>query len=1119
MIDDRFDEILADYDEQLAQGLAPKVSEIPVNPELERRLIEAAACLDLLESTFPRQGDATLDDRLEAQAFATLFPQPATLGRFVIRRELGRGGHGVVFLAFDPILKREVALKVPRAEMLPSPEMRSRFRREAEAAARLDHPHLIPVHEAGEIGPICYLVSAYCPGPTLATWLRGQGRPVDPVTVARLVAPLADAVDSMHRNGILHRDLKPGNVILQPRNDFPDIRTDDASHFASVDSFVPRITDFGLAHLAENPEFQTRTGSIVGTPGYMAPEQALGERSRIGPATDVYSLGVLLYELLTGRLPFLGATELDTLRQVKDDDPTPIRRLRRDVSRDLETVSMKCLEKDPVRRYATARELADDLRRVIAGEPIRARPVGMVGRFSRWCRRRPVAALLVLTTTTALLSLLGMTLVRQWELTNHAASLEHLNTQLSVTAREAREQRHLAEVRARQVSEGLYAIQISQAAQAIREGDLPEAVSLLAGWRPGPREPDLRGFEFAYLERQIQGAGRQLFSTPESLYHLVRSPDGKTIATGGKDAIVWLLEEKSGKVVGEIVTHQIEVNGIAFSEDGSELVTTGDDGTVRFWNLPDGTERLSVPAHPGKAYQVVYLPDGENMAVCGNDPLIRVIRVSTGELQYTLAGHTDQVQSLTLDPAGVTLLSTSSDQTTRLWNLEHRVCRSVARSNQRTGPVAVLEKQPTFLVGTDAGTVEHRDLKDGRELGAVAHLDHVRSLIPNRQGTLVAAGDSRGGIRLWRLLAGGDFEPQPAASWHAHDQGVNSLLWSNDGESLLSAGDDGKLAEWNLAMALEPQASIFAVTPAPRAQMIPNTDWLVTTGLPLTIWNWRTGAMVQTISDGFHHRVAVSSDGRTLATTADHGTLRVYRRLNPTGNDPFELAAEWISGGELTRVDISLDSTSIAVARWLEGQGGGKPEHAIWIVALPDLGQKERIPVDSASQMAFAPDGDRLVLRTRDGLAMWSRRQQRVLWNVAQADAESLTFSDYGNLLFSRFDARGVIIREANTGDPVSRLGTSRNPLDSLVVSTDGRTLATASESGEIRLIHIPTGRPLYDLPNPGGRASVVGFSSDGKSLVCLVQVKSDPKQYQIVVFHGADPSPGAGKTLTPARD
>src|SRR5262245_44295584 len=392
---------LADYDAARGQASSLPVPDTSAEgqPQLERH----RACIALLRQLWPAPADAEAappGPAAPADAGAAL----PHLGRFEVRRELGRGGYGLVFLAYDRELDREVALKIPRPDVLVTPELRGRFQIEARAAAGLDQPNVVPVYEAGALGPVCFIASAYCPGETLAAWLRQRTQPVPFATAAALVAALADAVQHAHSRGVLHRDLKPTNVILSPAN----------AAGSGLD-FIPKVTDFGLAKLLEDgPEVPTQSGAVVGTPAYMAPEQAAGQTRAISTAADVYALGVILYEVLTGRPPFQAATALQTLRLVESAEPLPPGRLRPKLPRDLETICLKCLQKDPGRRYASAHALAEDLRRFLAREPVQARPVGGLERLWRWCRRKP--ALAGVTAALLLALVLGVAgILWQWQ--------------------------------------------------------------------------------------------------------------------------------------------------------------------------------------------------------------------------------------------------------------------------------------------------------------------------------------------------------------------------------------------------------------------------------------------------------------------------------------------------------------------------------------------------------------------------------------------------------------------------------------------------------------------------------------------------------------------------------
>lgn len=303
---------------------------------------------------------------------------PLRLARFELLRELGRGGFGIVYLARDPMLGRQLALKVPRGEALMSPELRARFLEEARVSASFEHPNIVPVYEAAEIGPICYIASAYCPGEDLARHLASRTTPFAPREAAALIAQLADAAAYTHARGVVHRDLKPSNVMLSPRA----VPSDGASA-QDIGSFTPRLTDFGLAKIAEKELITTRTSMVLGTPLYMAPEQT-GGSAQVGPAVDIYSLGAILYELLTLKSPVEGATLYEVLENVRNRPPAPLRKLNPQIARDLELICMKCLEKRPADRYASAAELAADLRRYLAGEAIAARPIGWAMRFWNW---------------------------------------------------------------------------------------------------------------------------------------------------------------------------------------------------------------------------------------------------------------------------------------------------------------------------------------------------------------------------------------------------------------------------------------------------------------------------------------------------------------------------------------------------------------------------------------------------------------------------------------------------------------------------------------------------------------------------------------------------------------
>ncbi len=339
-------------------------------------------------------------------------------GDYELLRVLGEGGMGIVYKARQLSLNRPVALKMIRAARFPSADEVRRFQNEAEAVARLDHPNIVPIFEVGRYEDQHYFSMKLIVGESLDKRLKDYV--ADPRRAAGLVATTADAIHHAHQRGILHRDLKPANILVDPEGQ-------------------PHVTDFGLAKRVEGDSELTRSGAILGTPAYMAPEQASGKRGVVTTSTDVHGLGAVLYALLVGRAPFGGTAIPDALEQVRERPPEPLRKLNPRVPRDLEVISLKCLEKDPRRRYASADALAEDLKRWLAGEPIAARPVGNAARLWLWCQRNPAMAGAVALVVTALMLVAMLSLLYARQQSRLAAARKHY----------ADEQTHRAEDQAR----------------------------------------------------------------------------------------------------------------------------------------------------------------------------------------------------------------------------------------------------------------------------------------------------------------------------------------------------------------------------------------------------------------------------------------------------------------------------------------------------------------------------------------------------------------------------------------------------------------------------------------------------------------------------------------------
>ena len=487
-------------------------------------------------------------------------PLPSRIGQYTVIRELGQGGMGVVYLAEQAALKRLVALKVIRHGVNATPEEVARFRAEAEAVARLQHPNIVQIHEVGEQDGVYYLVLEYVDGGSLDRQLAGT--PQEPRAAARLIETLARAVHHAHRRGILHRDLKPANVLLDAQGQ-------------------PKVTDFGMAKSLQGDSGLTASGQVLGTPSYIAPEQASGKHGEVTPAVDVYGLGALMYEMLTGRPPFKGATPLSTLEQVVSQEPVAPSRFQRHIPRDLETICLKCLEKQPSRRYATAEALADDLGRFLSGRPIVARPVGAWGGPGSGPGAGPIEA--CLTAAVLVVAVLGLSgIVWQW--------------------RNALAQRDTAR-------QELYRANLVAAAAALQLHNSSAARRILE-MAPEP----FRQWEWHHFHSQLDKASRVLTGHEGPVRGVAFSPDGSRLASVAQDHTLRLWEPATGREIAVARGQQGEsVAAVAFSPDGRRLASGGDDGSVRLWDAHTGAPLAVCRGHAGPV-EVAGLQPGRQAA-------------------------------------------------------------------------------------------------------------------------------------------------------------------------------------------------------------------------------------------------------------------------------------------------------------------------------------------------------------------------------------------------------------------------------------------------------------------------------------------------------------------------
>ncbi len=796
--DDLVTEELVAYEQRLAEGT---VVDEPAEPatgvplEVADRVLRAKACLDLLAALKPAwpERDSAIRLRVAFDAPIEGSTSRRRIGRYEIRAELGSGGFGIVYQAWDPRVERTVALKVPRPESLASPELQRRFEQEARAAAKLDHPHIVAVLEAGQANLLPYIASAYHEGETLAAWLKSHRQPIEPRTAARLVRKLADAVAHAHARGVLHRDIKPSNVLL--------VRGPGSLGEADLDGYSPRIMDFGLAKIAGAAGEMTQTGAVLGTIRYMSPEQAAGRTHDIGPGADIYGLGAVLYELLTGQPPFATESDLEVLLRIQTNEPTRIRRARASVPRDLETIGLKCLEKEPSRRFPSAQTLVEDLERFLQGLPIAARPSTPLEHFRKWVRRRPeLAAFLGIAFASAIVVI---------------ALLARSNEKLSVAVEAAREYAYASDMRLAQ--------------ESWESSMVAEARSLLEKYIPQPGERDLRRFEWHYLWNSMHDSTEVVARQPAPVWSLAVAPDQKTFATGDRGGIVrlWSLDSKRASL--ELKGHaQGDIDVVAFTPDGKLLASASNDGSIRLWNVASGECEKVLSAHKDWVGGMAISPDGQFLASGDGEGRVLLWDLPQGTLRGELYKQIGAVRWIVFHPLRPLIISACEGGDVRIWDYLENHGPPEAPEGRTESPLdpswrnAMFDQDGSQLWAPNSSRLVRWNLQDTNNWKVIGQeyetdLTILAVAIMSRQKWIATAHDtdfiialrnSRVPLRIEQLLRG-------------HTDRVRCLSVLGAADQLLSGSEDGTVCRWQVGLSdvamsrvpLPDEANIVAWSP------------------------------------------------------------------------------------------------------------------------------------------------------------------------------------------------------------------------------------------------------------------------------------------------------------------
>ena len=992
-----------------------------------------------------------------------------TFAGYDLIEQIGRGGMGVVWRAREERLDREVALKMLAAADWAGPDDVRRFRMEAETEARFEHPNIVPVYAVGEFEGRPFFTMKLAVGT-----LSGRKIPLGNRDAAAMLAQIGNAVHFAHERGVLHRDLKPANILLDHDG-------------------TPMVCDFGFAHFRDTESF-TLTGTGIGTPAYMAPEQASGGAAPVTTATDVYGLGALLYHQLTGHPPFEGMDTLAILRRLATEEPIAPRTLNESIDKDLEQIALKAMSKRPGDRYRSAAAFVDDLELWMRGEPTVARPASAPVRIWKWARRKPATAVAVG------LTLLGATALAT-VITRGEIAIRHERNLAFIAEADAQKQARHARESERLMRLNLYAADMMVASRALRDGHLGVARETLERHVPKSGEDDLRGFEWFAFKADCRGDDiRALTGHTKAVDAVAFSRDGKSLATGGRDGQILFWNVETGAKflqlpLADAPTHAMEIPLFAKHVAGSpeaRAMLTNNPG------LFDAMRMRWRPSKIGGMDALAWSPDGRWLVSGGAGSYLRVWEVATGTISWFAPIYSISAIKFSDDGAHFVasrIHPSGASATMLIYNFEQR---TLARSIENVRPAfALLNSGKEILTATTGNTIERQNLLNGAEISAFDAGDSTSVIAVATSSATAATVDSSGTyISLWDLERGKrvhrfanpsgerfrDIALSPDGKLLAvvgadhflrlvdiptftertrlrgHGDEILSVRFSPSGSLVVTGGNDHTARVWSAAAeapmgaAGESSTSITASSMTGQHVLFQHQDGTV------ECWDGSAKHGPRTPPDYERTAAGFMSDGAGFVTT----------RRDPFGGIIVE---NWSTSAEPTRPPEKIvpsvpdwKHTAFSASRNCFAVSDGKKifqiiDRETGIPAAPvDLGRR------AFDRMSFSPDGRFIVAYSwpaRVSIIDTARGSAISRHAISQGSPSSTALSPDSRFIASSGDDNLISIHLMETGATYATLRGHKAKVHAIAFTPDGRTLASSSADRTLRLWHIPTGREL----------------------------------------------------------